>query len=338
MSKRILVMSDDVELIQTIESSFVSFKDNDFVLTKDDLLHPHSSDSVLRILDLAYFEDKPQMEREISWYSPQYIVLVSDNESKFEQYFDKPYTLWLKPVSALTVRNELIALHRGYKRVADFMGYASSELKNPLAPMLGWTQMLMNADELKNEHLPPLIDIHKQVINIISDNTKRLQSRIDDLRDHTKIDANEFRIDPEPTQLEPLIEETLKPCKRYFEDKSQIFVSEIENNLPLVLVDETRIIQVLSYLLQNASRYTHQEGHITLQACVIENFVRISVDDTGLGMSENDSRQVLIRTFGSLYIARYIVEAHGGKIWVESELGKGSTFHFTVPIAKDNPA
>jgi signal transduction histidine kinase len=338
VSKRILVLSNDSELIQTIESSFASFKDNEFVLAKDNVLHPHSSDSVLRILDLAYFEDKPQMEREISWYSPQYIVLVSDNESKFEQYFDKPYTLWLKPVSALTVRNELIALHRGYKRVADFMGYASSELKNPLAPMLGWTQILMNSDELKNENFPPLIDTQKQVISIINDNAKRIQSIIDDLRDLTKIDANEFRIDPEPMQLEPLIEETLKPFKSYFEDKSLIFASEIVSNLPLLLVDETRIIQVLSYIIKNACQYSHEEGHITLRASVIDDFVQVSVNDTGLGMSDKDSRQVLTRTFGSLHIAKYIVEAHGGKIWVESELGKGSTFHFTVPIAKDNPA
>ena len=120
---------------------------------------------------------------------------------------------------------------------------------------------------------------------------------------------------------------------------------ECPDDLPLVLADAARVQQVAVNLLHNAIKFTPQDGRIILKAQPQEGTILFSVQDSGIGLSAEDLPRIFERfykvdraraTSGTglgLAIARHLVEAHGGKIWAESELGKGSTFFFTIPLA-----
>ena len=337
MKKQIWVHSDDKQLLKTIEKVLQNFNDYETVFSVDEVDEQFSGNRYeLMIIDLEFVKDSATFWKKIPLYGWN-VVIIADVESKLELYFDKPYSLWLKPVSSLTIRNELVYLLRHYKRVSDFMGYLSPDLKSNLTPIIGWSEMLLHSGKQNLENLPALTEeIHTHIVNVILGNGKRLKSLLDRYRDHVRIDADEFLIHPEPVDLQPLIAETVKPLERYFGEKSQVFTSNVPDNLPLVFVDDSRFIQALSYIIENANKYTNENGHIILSVSSNDDFVQVSVEDTGLGMSETNIELLFVYK-RSLYIVKHIIEAHGGKMWFESELGKGSTFHFTIPIAQDNP-
>jgi signal transduction histidine kinase len=337
MTKQIWVHSGDKRLLQTIEKILQDFNDYEIVFSVDGVDEQLSGNRYeLMIIDLEFVKDSAKFWKKIPLYGWN-IVIIADVESKLEPYFDKLYSLWLKPVSSLTIRNELAYLLRHYKRVSEFMGYLSSDLKSNLTPIIGWTELLLHSGKQNFENLPALTEeIHTQIGNIILGNGKRLKSLLDRYRDDVRIDADELLIHPESVDLQPLIAETVKPLERYFGETSQVFTTNVPDNLPLVFVDDSRFIQALTYIIENANKFTNENGHIILSVSSNDDFVRVSVEDTGVGMSVTDMERAFARSYGrSLYIARHIIEAHGGKIWAESELGKGSTFHFTIPIAKN---
>jgi signal transduction histidine kinase len=333
MSKYISVYSKDEQLLEIVKTTLELF--NHYELIKSSEPVPRDQYNVSYELIIVDLDNVKDMEK-FSAYSSR-IILVSDTESTLQRYFDKPYGLWLKPLSVLTVRNELMGLIRHYKQLSIFMGFAAHELRTPLTSISGYSKLMLDATNKKFDKFPPLTDdMHIECINAIVNNASRLGSLIQYLSDSAKIDADEFVIQPEVTSLQPLVENTIKFEQVYFESKSQIFTSNIAENLPQALVDETWFIMVLSCFIRNASQYNHSKGQITLQVRASEEFVLVSVSDTGSGMSEIDMERIFAYPYGrSLVIAKHIVEAHGGKIWVESVLGIGSTFHFTVPIAKN---
>ena len=122
--------------------------------------------------------------------------------------------------------------------------------------------------------------------------------------------------------------------------------TEVKDHLPAVACDRERILQAVTNLVTNAIKFTDSGGKIRVAAAVAGDTVRFAVSDTGDGIAERDIPRVFDRywkghagTTGlGLYIAKGVVEAHGGRIWVESRLGAGSTFFFTLPIAPQNGA
>jgi two-component system sensor histidine kinase BaeS len=152
-----------------------------------------------------------------------------------------------------------------------------------------------------------------------------------------------------PVALESLVSITAKRLSAEITRKS-IDIDASLSNLPLVLADEDRIIQVLTNLLANAINYTLEGGKVILSGTVVGDFVQISVVDDGIGIEPTHLSHVFDRFYrvdrsrsrtnggGSgigLTVSKSLVEAHGGKIWVESDgKGKGSSFSFTLPISK----
>ena len=165
-----------------------------------------------------------------------------------------------------------------------------------------------------------------------------------------------------PTNFNNIINETLRPLTKQIEDKSQQLNIKLPKDMPRILADENRLIQVLTNLVSNAYKYTPPEGDINIHAEVqqitmdekghnIGPSLHISVKDNGIGMSEDDLSKLFTPYFRSdnpltreqpgtglgLTITRGIVQGHGGRIWVESHLNQGTTFHFTVPIVAEEP-
>jgi signal transduction histidine kinase len=229
-----------------------------------------------------------------------------------------------------------------------FVSVAAHELRTPLTPITGFLEMLLD------EEFGPLTDIQRESLEIVSRSTKRLETLTDNLLDLTRLEAGRLAVLLNPTDLSALIESVAVEYRPQLSAKSQHLSVYIQPQVPPALCDEARASQIIANLLSNASKYTLEGGEITVSLTLAEEegFVQVSVTDTGVGISTEDQKRLFERFFRAksagearargtglgLYITRSLVELHGGKVWVESEIGKGSRFHVTFPIADDPPA
>jgi signal transduction histidine kinase len=221
---------------------------------------------------------------------------------------------------------------------SQLLATVSHELRTPLASIKGFATTLLRQDVSWS------MAEQQDFLRIIEDETDRLSEIIDNLLDMSQIEAGALRIDREPTQLRGIIRELVDQIRMRTE--AHYFVLNLPNELPRVYADARRMRQVIRNLLDNAIKYS-KSGQITV-ACQVEGIhLLVSVSDQGDGIPPEYLSQVFDRFFqvdgkstrkkgGSglgLSISRGIVEAHGGRMWVESALGQGSAFKFTVPLA-----
>jgi histidine kinase len=178
----------------------------------------------------------------------------------------------------------------------------------------------------------------------------RLARLVDDLQELSRVEAGAYPLDIHPVEVSTLVQTTLKRFSAQTREKAIELISDLPADLPPVLADQDRIIQVLTNLVGNAMQYTPKEGQVTIQANRHEDEIHISVIDTGIGIPAEHIPHLFTRFYrvdksrsrqaggGSgigLTIARHLVEAQGGRIWAESDgEGYGSTFTFTLPIPK----
>lgn len=214
----------------------------------------------------------------------------------------------------------------------------SHDLKTPVSSIKAYVEGLK--DGIAKD--PAMID---KYLNIINKKTEGLVKLIDDLFEHSLAEVGEFKISKEEIYSKDLLENMIEAYKLQFEDSEIKFI--VEGNIPdlLINVDTTRIEQVVSNLIKNAEKYTPPNGKIIFSLEKNEENIKISIKDSGYGISEKDmpyifddyyrSEDFVARDFeGSglgLSICKYIVEQHGGKISVYSKLNEGSIFSFTIP-------
>jgi len=235
-----------------------------------------------------------------------------------------------------------IALHsailiRDFSMRDTFVSIASHELRTPLTAITGYSDLLLRRD--------PPDATRKKWLKTIFDNSQRIMAMANDLLNVSRIQSSKITLELERLRLTEILNEQIEMAKD-FTDKHE-FVTNIESNLPDVLVDRDKFGQVVANLLNNAVKYSPNGGRITLSAHhdQAQNYVILSFTDEGIGISDKDISS-LFTTFhriqrpethsvrGSglgLFIAKEWTEAMGGKIWVESELNKGSTFFVTIP-------
>jgi signal transduction histidine kinase len=177
----------------------------------------------------------------------------------------------------------------------------------------------------------------------------RLEALAAQLLDVNRIEAERVDLVLQPTDLAALVEDVVAEFRPQLEQKSQTAAVNISPTLPSALIDETRAAQIITNLLSNAHVYTPQGGHVAVSVSPAEadGFLRVSVADDGGGIAAEDQEKLFTRFFRAesalqsraggaglgLHITKSLVELHGGQIWLESELGKGSTFHVTFPMA-----
>ncbi len=230
----------------------------------------------------------------------------------------------------------------------QFVNNVSHELRTPLSLIVGFSEMMYLSPGSYGG--VPLPKEYRGDVREIYRSSQHLLGLIDDILDMAQLEAGRMGISPEPTDLAQVILEAVDTIRPLIEGKGLELRVEIEQGLPTLYIDPTRIRQVLLNLLNNARRFTDR-GSITLRAALQGEEVRVSVADTGIGIAPED-RGKIFEEFrqldGSttrqhdgvglgLAISRRFVELHGGRIWVESEgRGKGSTFHFTLPVAGEN--
>jgi two-component system phosphate regulon sensor histidine kinase PhoR len=240
---------------------------------------------------------------------------------------------------AVVVLHDITEL-RGLERVRrDFVANVSHEIRTPLTAIQGFAETLLAGamDDAQNR---------ERFLGIIVEHSRRLARLTEDLLLLSKMDADRLELEIRPVKVAQLIESCIETARhRAAEKEIEISVKPL-NGLPDVAGDQRRLAEVLQNLLDNATQYTLSRGQIVVSAEARDAEVVVTVADTGIGIPKADQPRIFERFYRvdaarsrelggtglGLSIAKHIVEVHGGRIWVESEVGRGSQFHFSLPI------
>jgi signal transduction histidine kinase/CheY-like chemotaxis protein len=224
----------------------------------------------------------------------------------------------------------------------EFAANVSHELRTPLNMIIGFSEMIPKLSGVYGTKLPPVL---LSDIAAIRRNAQHLAKLVDDVLDLSQIEAGRMALSKEWTSLQSVIGEAVEAVRTLFESKGLYLETNAPSNLPQVLCDRTRVRQVVLNLLSNAGRFM-EHGGVEVSAWHKGDECVVSVRDTGPGIALEDQRKLFQpfqqvdssirrRSGGSglgLSISRQFVEMHEGKMWVESELGVGTTFFFSLPL------
>jgi signal transduction histidine kinase len=219
---------------------------------------------------------------------------------------------------------------------SEFLSTAAHELRTPLTSIVGFSEILLKR-KLDEER-------SNRFLKIINEESVSLAGLINDLLDVSRIESGKgFKIKKAPTDLRGIILENVDLFKS--QTDKHTFKVDVPDGLAKIELDKDKIDQVMENLLSNAVKFSPQGGKITVSLDKTDEKVKVAITDTGMGIPEKDlphifekfyrveaaSIQAIGGTGLGLGIVKYIVESHGGKISVESETGRGSTFNFTLP-------
>jgi PAS domain S-box-containing protein len=231
-------------------------------------------------------------------------------------------------------------LERVNKMKSTFIDIVSHELRTPLTVMRGYIDLL-EAD-LADGHDPKLA----MRIATIKANTDRLYNLVESMLDVSRLEKGSIEIHPEPLVLDTVLQAVVEGKRQLAQEKRQALTLEIEGALPVLMADRRRTKDVFEALVDNAIRYTQEGGRIQVGARDEGKLVHVWVKDNGVGIplenlgriferfyivTSHDLSHQVNRLGLGLPISKGIVEAHGGQLWVESQVGKGSVFHVSFP-------
>lgn len=241
---------------------------------------------------------------------------------------------------------------------SDFVANVSHEIRSPMAPMKEALNLVLDGTA------GPLTKDQSKFLGILDSNMDRLIRLINDLLDLSKIEAGKIELVRTNVDIKQLISETTASVRPYADTKKITISTKVGDGVPTVDCDKDRITQVMMNLLTNALKFTPEEGSIRIalravrgapedlrttpgaQRIARSEFIEISVCDSGPGMTQDEALTLfgrfkqLVQPQGikgtglGLAISKAIIDMHGGKMWVESEVGKGSCFKFTLPISE----
>ena len=274
-------------------------------------------------------------------------------ESLAESAEDISFLTRLSDHAAIAIANAQLfaAVQAADVARSDFVSFVAHELKNPMTSIKGYTELLAGSK------VGPITDMQANFLSTIRSNVERMSTLVSDLNDNSKIEAGRLRLDFKAMDVPDVIDEVIRSARRQIEDKKQIIELQIPEQLPLVWADRTRVGQVLTNLVSNAHKYTPEEGQVIVGAEATNNqwdpegaarVVHLWVRDSGIGIGLEDQQKIFQKFFRSddqkvheapgtglgLNITKSLVEMQGGRIWFESEFRKGTTFHFTIPVAE----
>jgi len=231
-------------------------------------------------------------------------------------------------------------LEKEQHELIDLYHVMSHELKTPVASINTFVQVMLDGAT------GPLNEKQQEYLNYIAQSCNQLRVYIDSLFEMSRLDTGKIKLTKKPEKIDELFKKVFMETLASASKKNITIDFKIEDQLPLADLDEIRILQVLINLVMNAICFTKEGGKIFLAAEKDHdaNFIRVSVQDNGPGIPHAEYEKIFTRLYQTakkndscgglglgLSIAKGFVDLHGGKIWVESELGVGSKFIFTVP-------
>jgi signal transduction histidine kinase/CheY-like chemotaxis protein len=229
------------------------------------------------------------------------------------------------------------------KAKTTFLAKVSHEFRTPLNMIIGLVDLMVETPEMYDVTLSPRM---REALHVVHRNSQHLSSLVNDVLDLTRIEADRVVLYRERVDIRALIDSAAEAVRPLLESKQLRFSITAADDVPTVYCDRTRIDQVILNLISNAARYT-ERGSITIQITRKDQLVRVSVTDTGAGIPPGDIERIfqpfcqgtsdLWRHKGGsglgLSISKQFIELHGGSMWVESDLGVGTTFAFELPAS-----
>jgi two-component system, OmpR family, phosphate regulon sensor histidine kinase PhoR len=244
-------------------------------------------------------------------------------------------------IGALLLFQDLTEIRTMQTMRREFVGNVSHELRTPLAAIKAIVETLQDG-ALEDK------EVAQDFLNKVDDEVNKTTQMVNELIELTRIETGKANLKLEPLNIIALIEEVVTRLRPQAERKQIHIMTAFPENIPLVQADKERIQQVVTNILHNAVKFTAPEGQIRICAEAASAEVTVRVQDTGIGISKEDLPRIFERFFkadksrsqsGSglgLAIAKHIIMAHNGKIWVDSQEGKGSTFGFSLPISPNH--
>jgi len=252
--------------------------------------------------------------------------------------------IFLKDITQSKKLIEVTKAESRYK--SEFLSYMSHEIRTPMNAIIGMSSIGKSASDIERKNY---------CLKRIEDASKHLLGIVNDVLDISKIEAGKFELSPKEFVFKEMLKRAMNVVKFRADEKNQTLTMFIDKTIPKVLIgDDQLLAQVISNLIGNAVKFTPEHGSIKLNSRLVEHEnnlckIQFEVIDTGIGLSPEQQERLFhsytqaasdtSRKFGGtglgLTISKNIIEMMGGKIWLESELGKGSTFSFNVNLEKD---
>lgn len=242
-------------------------------------------------------------------------------------------------IGAVVVLHDITELRKLERVRRDFVANVSHEFRTPLTAIQGFAETLLAGaiDDSQNR---------TRFLEIILEHSRRLARLTEDLLMLSKMDAERLELEIRRLSVSQLIESCLETAQRRGTEKDLRISVNLPQNLPDIAGDRRRLAEVLQNLLDNAIQYTLPGGQIIVSAKSLEEEIILTVSDTGIGIPKADQPRIFERFYRldvarsreaggtglGLAIAKHLVEVHGGQLWVDSEVGQGSQFHFSVPF------
>jgi len=240
-------------------------------------------------------------------------------------------------VNIITTVRDITRFREADELKATFISVVSHELKTPVALIKGYVSTLRRDDAHWDK------EIVNDSLQIIEEEADRLGEYIENLLDVTRLQANGFSLNMNDTQLAEIIKRVAERLQTQTSKHS--IIVDIPQPLPVIVCDDTRINQVISNLVANAIKYA-PDGEIRIKAVQKEANIVVCVSDEGPGIDPNDAPYIFDRFYRApdasrqtkgaglgLFLAKAIVEAHGGRIWIDFEVGRGARICFCLPVS-----
>ncbi len=248
-----------------------------------------------------------------------------------------------KKMGSLVILHDISREKKIEELKSEFVSIAAHQLRTPLSAIKWTLKMLLDGD------LGEITPEQKNFIEKTYQANERMIHLINDLLDVSRIEEGRYVYKPTLIRLDTIVEKMVNSYKELAENKGLVLELKVENGSFLVKVDVEKIKLAIQNLLENAISYTPKGGRVTVSLKERENEIEFSIKDTGVGIPKDQQKRIFSKFFRApnvmrmqtegtglgLFITKNIIESHGGKIWFESEEGKGTTFYFTLPLAKN---
>jgi NtrC-family two-component system sensor histidine kinase KinB len=276
-----------------------------------------------------------------------YIQQFVDNR----EYFFEPMAVPIpvgpergEPTGVALILKDVTQVHEQRELKRGVVSTVSHQLRTPL------TSLRMSIHLLLEERVGPLNEKQTELLMVAREDSERLVGILDDLLDLNRIESGRSHVSPEPVSPQVLVRDAIEPFLVEAKDKGVTVANAVPDDLPEIMADAQKIRHVFTNLLSNALRFTSPGGSVTVRASLGTDDLTFSVEDTGKGIAPeylDHLFELFYRVPGQdeksgvglgLAIVKEIIRAHGGNVSAESEMGKGSTFRFTLPLRGETPS